>query len=280
LDGYWNSHAPTGLQLRGILESCPTLEELYLRNMTDLDPECDELAAPKARPLPMLTLHRLHTLSFYYSGGLRASILLNSLAFPSLRNLEIAVLDNITPVLEALNRQALSVVTPMNLAVGLPLDSLRIESCYFNELLFLTFLKRVPTVYKLELVDLEDIASSSLNALCTPARGQTWILPRLEELNLEGCTTTSVDWKWLSKIVESRIPSETMHRHHNARSYASVSAAMRERGEFLGGDLGPPKRIRVLDLSRCGQFSREQLQWLRMYVVDVRSDEERTAWGA
>src|ERR1700749_3023322 len=92
LDGYWNSHAPTGLQLRAILESCPSLEELYLRNMTDLDPECDELATPKARPLPMLTLHCLRTISFYYSGGLRAAILLGSLSFPSLKNLEIAVL--------------------------------------------------------------------------------------------------------------------------------------------------------------------------------------------
>ena len=103
--------------------------------------------------------------------------------------------------------------------------------------------------------------------------------PRLEVLSLEGCSAASVDWNRLSRIVESRIPSETMHRHHNARSYASVSAAMRERGEFLGGDLGPPRRIRSLDLSRCGQFSRAQLQWLRMYVVEVRSDAERTAWG-
>jgi len=245
--------------------------------MTDLDPDCDELAMPKARPLPMLTLPHLHTLSFYYSGGLRASILLKSLSFPALRTLEIAVLDNVNPLLDALNRQALSAVTPMNLAVGLPLETLRIESCYFNELQFLTFLKRVPTVEKLQLVDLEEITSSSLNALCTPARGAIWLVPRLEELSLEGCTAASVDWNRLSRLIESRIPSEAMRRH--PRSYASVSAAMRERGDFLGGDLGPPRRIRHLDLRRCGQISRAQQDWLRMYVVEVREDAERSAWG-
>lgn len=105
-------------------------------------------------------------------------------------------------------------------------------------------------------------------------------MPQLEELSLEGCSAASVDWNRLSRLVESRIPSETMHRHYNARSYASVDAKMREKGEFLGGDLGPPRRIRILDLTRCGQFSREQLQWLRMYVLDVKSDEERSTWGA
>lgn len=163
LDSYWNSYAPTGLQLRTILEACPKLEQLLLRNVSDLDPECDDLAMPKARPLQMLTLSRLHTLSLHYSGGLRASILLRSLAFPALRNLEIVALDNISPVLEALTRQALSVVTPMNLAIGLPLESLRVESCYFNELQMLNFLKRVPTIYKLQMVDLEDVTSSFLN---------------------------------------------------------------------------------------------------------------------
>lgn len=163
LDGYWNSLAPTGMQLRSILESCPSLEELFLRNMSDLEPECDELAAPKAQPLPMLTLHRLHTLSLHYAGGLRAAILLGSLAFPSLRTLEISVMDSVTPVIEALSRQALSAITPMNLAVGLPLENLRIESCYFDEYQFLKLLKRVPTIRKLSLVDLDDITSNTLN---------------------------------------------------------------------------------------------------------------------
>lgn len=68
-----------------------------------------------------------------------------------------------------------------------------------------------------------------------------------------------------------------MHRHSVAWPVKPIA---RERGDYLGGDLGPPRRIRVLDLTRCGQFSREQLHWLKMYVVEVRADDERTQWGS
>ena len=37
--------------------------------------------------------------------------------------------------------------------------------------------------------------------------------------------------------------------------------------------------MRVIDLTRCGQISKEMIQWLRMYVDEVRCESERTYWG-
>jgi len=280
LGGYWNGYSPSGMQMRSILEGCPQLEELSLRNMTDIDADCDDLASSKGRSLPCLDLRSLHKLSFYYSGITRAMVLLACINCPALQRLEFAFLDDITPLFPLLKQQAMSVLTPMNLPIGLPLHTLYIESCFFNELKFVRLLKRIPTMSQLDLIDVEDVSANLLMELSTPPQAQQWTLPLLERLSVEGCTSASLDWDSLSKLVESRIPSQTMHRP--ARSVASVSAAIYEKRGFLGGDLGPPKRLRVLDLSRCNQFNREQLQWLRMYVLDVRCEAPKanSVWGS
>ncbi|KZS93664.1 hypothetical protein SISNIDRAFT_398639, partial [Sistotremastrum niveocremeum HHB9708] len=282
LGGYWNGYAPTGRQLRDIIKGCPMLEELNLRNMSDLDPECDDLVLSTThKPQSLIHLPRLHTLSFYYSGIIRTTLLLSGISFPSVRKIEFAYLDDITPAFKAIKRQCFSLVTDSNHPLGLPLDTLRIEGCFFNELKFMRLLRRVPTLTTLELIEVEDVSSNLLKGLSTPPQAQQWIVPQMESLSLEGCTSTSLDWDALSTLVESRIPSRSMTRQQNARSYASVSAMNEEHGiNRIGapGDYGPPKRLRMLDLTKCTQINREQLEWLRMYVQEVRSESSRSVW--
>lgn len=40
-----------------------------------------------------------------------------------------------------------------------------------------------------------------------------------------------------------------------------------------------PLRIRVLDVTRCHEINKEMVQWLRMYVSEVRCESEKTYWG-
>ena len=40
-----------------------------------------------------------------------------------------------------------------------------------------------------------------------------------------------------------------------------------------------PRRLESLNLSRCHQISKEMVQWLRMYVVDVKCEPTKGVWG-
>ncbi|EJC98487.1 uncharacterized protein FOMMEDRAFT_137084 [Fomitiporia mediterranea MF3/22] len=303
LGGFWNGAAPRMRTLIDVLRACPELEELSLRNMSDVEGEMGnescacfdfdgQLKSTRShshsrsahshshshshslypRESDMVHLPRLRRASFYYSGVVRTAGLLAQMSFPALERLELSYLDNITPVLTHLKRQACSpplgftgdsaewVVRDgrydggMRMRTGLPLVTLRIESCLFNELKLVRLLRRLPTIRKLELVDVEDVSASFLNGLSTPQSThshshqapqssqssqtqQEWICPLLDTLNFDGCS--SLPWDALRAVVEARLP-------------ASTSAGARL--------LGPAARSSVGSLSSASGYAAHQTQ--------------------
>jgi len=308
LGGYWNAQSPSVDVILRILRACPLLEELALRNMSDVEadscsmadfdpPEHDSFGerlvhVADARPVQ---LPRLVEASFYYCGNVRTRTLLSLLSFPALERIELCFLDNVSPLLEHLRRQSLT---------RLPLRHVRIESSYFNEMKLVRLLKRLPALTNLEFVDADDVSSNLLKIFATPAATQTWVCPKLTSLWLEGCT--SVDWEALRAVVESRLPAQSRAlpppklSRGSSTSSASSSAqpaktsssasAFATQAQILSrvpvassssgyASLIGPRRLESLNLSRCHQISKEMVQWLRMYVVDVRCEPTKGVWG-
>jgi len=150
-----------------------------------------------------------------------------------------------------------------------------------------------------------------MQGLSSPPQAHGWILPQLEVLNLEGCS--SVEWDALKALVESRLPSSSASssaaaalRHRGYISTPSViksgvgvssSASAYARAQAMEtpysqtSSLAPiksedrstsitlPRRILKLDLTRCSQISRERVQWLRMYVGDVVCESGKGEWA-
>lgn len=158
LGGYFNGFVPSPNILLGILRQCPELEEFALRNMSDVDsdscypPSFQETDVPVSSKV--VRLPRLSKVSFYYSGIVFTRQIMNQITFPNLESLEMCYLENVTPLLQLLYTQALT---------RLPLQSLRIESCFFNEPKLVALLRKLPSMTKLELVDVDDASSSLLN---------------------------------------------------------------------------------------------------------------------
>lgn len=166
LGGYWNGFSPSVDTILNILRNCPQLEELALRNMSDVD--ADSCALVPSDPSEQdgfkerlvrvsdsrtINLPRLTKASFYYSGILRTRTILSLLSFPALERIELCFLDNVSPVIEHLRRQSLT---------SLPLKQIRVESSFFNELKLVRLLRRLPSLNTLELVDMEDASSNLL----------------------------------------------------------------------------------------------------------------------
>ncbi|KAJ7761597.1 hypothetical protein DFH07DRAFT_422569 [Mycena maculata] len=286
LGGYFNAHTPSTNTLLGILRECPHLEELALRNLSDVD--CAPCFSPcEDFDLPSLTkvvhLPRLKRASFYYAGIALTQQLMAQFTFPNLESLELCYLENVTPILHLVYTQALT---------RLPLRRLRIESSLFNEMKLMNLLRRLPSLVTLELVDVEDASSGLLRGLCS---SQPWVCPKLESLALDGCT--SLDWDSLRTFVESRLPanSHAYPRFQSAQAFrssqptitsASAAAAAHARSRshppprnphpavFLG-----PLRLRAIDVTRCNQISKEMVQWLRMYVAEVKCERAKGVWG-
>ncbi|KAI0697889.1 hypothetical protein BC835DRAFT_1305042 [Cytidiella melzeri] len=340
LGGYWNGYSPSIDVTLGILRACPNLEELALRNMSDVEAgactiesdlaEYDETNERVVRVSDsrVINMPRLVKASFYYSGTLRTRTILRLLSCPVLEHVDLCFLDNVSPMLEYLRRQSLT---------RLPLRHLRIEGCFLSELKFSRFLQRVPSLVSLELVDVEDISSNLFKHLSAPPSAQTWICPKLTSLSLEGCTT--VEWESLRSFVESRLPahsrafpgtqtiptsvasSRPLGPISSASSSASASAAAQAaaissasssaRSSAASNRPVPiskvvssasafaanahilshvpvtpqqksgtnwPHRLHSIDLTRCHQISKEMVQWLRMYVADVKCDTAKGVW--
>lgn len=114
------------------------------------------------------------------------------------------------------------------------------------------------------------------------------ICPKLEILNLDGCT--SLDWDSLRTFVEGRLPGHSFayRQTHSPRSLshiapissASAYAQMRQGIAPVNrpGGLPGPKRLRSINVTRCHQISKEMVQWLRMYVTEVKCDPAKGVW--
>ena len=275
LGGYFNQFSPSVDTLMEVLRQCPELEELVLRNMSDVDP--DTCFPPKETIVThrILQLPRLLKASFYYAGVMRTHALLGQISLPALESLDFCYLDNLTPVLQHLQTQSL---------ISLPLRYLRIESTFFNELKLIKLLRNLPTLVTFELIDSGDASSNFLKvcevlpvkrlrpsshrrdcqSLSTPPVAQPWICPKLVALNLDGCA--SLDWDSLRTFIQSRLPTNT--RKNPSRSPIDPNSL-----------LPSPQRICSLDVTRCPQINKEMLQWLRMYVADVRCEPTKGVWG-
>ena len=154
LGGYFNAFTPSAKTLIDILRQCPELEELALRNMSDVDSSpCyfDDSDPPPGTKV--IHLPRLTKASFYYAGIALTRQIMLQMSFPNLESLEMCYLENVTPVLQILYAQALT---------RLPLRFIRIESCLFSELKFLNLLRHLPSLVTLALVDVEDVSSHFL----------------------------------------------------------------------------------------------------------------------
>lgn len=154
LVGFWNDFAPDGAEMMQLLRQCPLLEELHIRNMSDIDGDINDvgLYAYDSNTFSV-PLKYLRTLTFYYSGVVRTCAFLHYVHVPSLTHLELSFLDNITSCLKYLEDQAPA------------LRSLRIEASLFNEFKLMRLLRRISTIEKLELVDVEDVSAHLLKVL-------------------------------------------------------------------------------------------------------------------
>jgi len=147
------------------------------------------------------------------------------------------------------------------------------------------------SLVSLELVDCEDASSHFLKGLSTPSAHSTLVCPKLETLNLDGCT--SLDWDSLRTFIEARLPGHSfayprqlpdqrpLTNHTAALSSASAYAQLRSGSASASKLIGisPPKRLRSIDVTRCHQISKEMVQWLRMYVTEVKCDPAKGIWG-
>lgn len=115
---------------------------------------------------------------------------------------------------------------------------------------------------------------------------QPWICPRLEELSIDGCT--SLDWDSLRTFVEARLPPSPhgfTRYHTSAASFSTsaseVAAAQARAKAHYSNHSGvlPPQRLRSIDVTRCSQISWEMVQWLKMYVAEVKCESAKGVWG-
>ncbi|RXW24402.1 hypothetical protein EST38_g1435 [Candolleomyces aberdarensis] len=245
----------------------------------------------------IIVLPKLHSLTLYYASP--AHSLLPFLSLPALTNLTIAFLQNISSILQCLYTQALT---------RLPLKTMRIESCVFNELTFINLMKKLNGLVKLELVDVEDLSGGALRSLTSLSPHTPSPLPRVTHLTLDGCT--SLDFDSLRIFVEARLPPNpatfkriitnpkeivssaseaarlaeaaklTRARHTSAS--ASAAAGGHNAGSNVnGGELTmwQPARLVSVDVTRCTQISKEMVQWLRMYVAEVKCESAKGVWG-
>lgn len=186
LGGYFNGYAPTLSALAAVLRECPELEDLSLRNLSEGDGEASEMGphggnhsscdSPIASRLgcgghhggtsisaltsdshvvsatsKTISLPKLRSLTLYYATP--AHHLLPLLSLPGLQHLTLAFLQNISSVLQGLYTQALT---------RLPLKTIRIESCIFNEIVFINLMRRLNGLVRLEMVDCEDLSGGAL----------------------------------------------------------------------------------------------------------------------
>ncbi|TCD65268.1 hypothetical protein EIP91_002933 [Steccherinum ochraceum] len=307
LGGYWNGFSPSSDIILNILRACPKLEEFALRNMSDVEADrcvVTETAADgsekatRSSDAKAIHLPRLTSLSFYYAGIARTHTIMSVLSLPALEKVELCFLDDVSPVIEHLRRQSLTY---------LPLKHLRIESSFFSELKLVRLLHRLPSLTSLELVDVEDASSHLFKSMSTPAGASTWICPKLAHLVLEGCT--AFDWDSLRSFVESRLPAHsrayptqqrtsvssasqqaflTPEQFHASALSSSSASAYAARAQILAhapvtaqprpGSVWP-QRLDSIDLVRCHQVTKEMVQWMRMYVSEVKCETAKNVWG-
>lgn len=255
-DGYWNGSDPSTAVMLGILRASPDVRELTLRNLSDVSESRTTSSAGDLIHLPHLT-----KITLYYSGYNRTLSVLDRISFPALERIDLGYLDDAGPLFDILHRQSLS---------ALPLQHLRVESVYFSETKLLRLLQRLPSLHTLDLMDIEDLSADVIKVLSRPSGAQPWICPKIQNLSLEGC---AINRDQLRTFVESRLPD-------HARAFPTQPPLQdkAKTDDRRSASQGPPERLQSLDLTRC-HVSKAMLQWLKIYVAEVRCDTSRSPWG-
>ncbi|KAH7099521.1 hypothetical protein BKA62DRAFT_621347 [Auriculariales sp. MPI-PUGE-AT-0066] len=251
LNGNCGAAPPTVADLIQVLHACPALETLALRNMEDVyatsyfcSPGYDvdypmHTAVPISTATPSSALLLMPRLRQLAMSFCGPTRAAGLLGQLALPALERAEFAHMDNISGALKALKHSVSS---------LRTLRVENSLFDELRLMRLLRRLTKLSELELVECEDVSLNLLKGLsCPPSKGHEWILPSLSTLSLDGCA--GADWEPLRTLVE-----------HRAQTLDDVSP------------------IYLLDVSRCPQMSRERVQWLRMYVRNVRSEASRSVW--
>jgi hypothetical protein len=300
LDGYFNGFSPSVETLLTILRQCPDLEELALRNLSDVDSDlCYRIQVDQADNHTVenpLTMHRLTKVSFNCTGLSLARQVMRQILVPNLESIELCYLGNVTPILSLLHIQSLE---------SLSLRHIRIESCIFNDMKFLALLRRLPFLRSLELIDIEDVSPSLLKvcfinkyidkylslSLQGISSSKPAVCPRLETLCLDGCSSFS--WDSLRTFIESRLTAVTPALSHervlqacdlrdratSIPSRTSQQGSLPPQSSEVAAQTSLPQRIRSIDVTRCGQVNREMIQWLRIFVSEVKCEPAKSAWG-
>ena len=111
------------------------------------------------------------------------------------------------------------------------------------------------------------------------------VCPKLDALCVDGCA--SLEWDHIRSFIESRLPANPAKYHTSPislMSTASAQAAAAAKAQQVSQRITyptaiTPQRLRSIDITRCTQLSKDMIQWLRMYVADVRWETAKGAWG-
>jgi len=97
-----------------------------------------------------------------------------------------------------------------------------------------------------------------------------------------------LEWDALRTFVEARLPPNpngftryyTSTTTMTTSASAAAAAQARAKAHYTShSGVLPPQRLRSIDVTRCTQISWEMIQWLKMYVAEVRSDTAKGVWG-
>lgn len=97
-----------------------------------------------------------------------------------------------------------------------------------------------------------------------------------------------LEWDALRTFVEARLPPNpngftryyTSTTTMTTSASAAAAAQARAKAHYTShSGVLPPQRLRSIDVTCCTQISWEMIQWLKMYVAEVRSDTTKGVWG-
>lgn len=241
LSGYFNAGSPSVDSLLSVLRTCPELQTLELRNMSDVDIEgCHSPFSDNedyfGSGSGSGSSSAYPSFASTFDGGLSGSspgpsgrydflshLPPRSVHLPRLTKLvfnnsgivrTLLLMHQLTyPSLRSLELSFLQNITPVLDALyetsltRLPLRVLRVESSWFDIARMGALLRRLNGLRELVFVDVEDMGVGLMKTLSST---RPWVLPNLSSLTLDSCTAFT--WDALRTLVESRLPPDTTPR--------------------------------------------------------------------
>ena len=79
-----------------------------------------------------------------------------------------------------------------------------------------------------------------------------------------------------ARLAEAAKLTKARHTSASASAAAGNSYSNANDGEVT---MWQPARLVSVDVTRCTQISKEMVQWLRMYVAEVKCESAKGVWG-